>query len=78
MCVFIISAGIMKNKKNFKISIILILLVVYFCTVETCLATYGNIQYVGGNGSGNYTAIQDAIDHAEQGDTIYVFKGTYN
>jgi len=34
--------------------------------------------YVGGDGPGNYTNIQDAIDDATEGDTIYVFNGTYN
>jgi len=33
--------------------------------------------YVGGTGPGNYTSIQDAIDDASDGDTIYVFKGIY-
>jgi nitrous oxidase accessory protein len=33
----------------------------------------GNILYVGGSGSSNYTRIQDAIDNSSDGDTIYVF-----
>jgi len=33
----------------------------------------GNILYVGGTGEGNYTSIQDAIDNASNGDTVYVF-----
>jgi len=33
----------------------------------------GNILYVGGNGEGNYTDIQDAIDDASDGDTVFVF-----
>jgi nitrous oxidase accessory protein len=33
----------------------------------------GNILYVGGNGTGNYTRIQDAIDNASDGDTVFVF-----
>ena len=37
-----------------------------------------NTLYVGGSGSGNYTNIQDAIDDAENGDTIYVYNGTYS
>ena len=37
----------------------------------------GNILYVGGNGPNNYTKIQDAIDDATNGDTIFVFNGTY-
>jgi nitrous oxidase accessory protein len=37
----------------------------------------GNWLYVGGSGSGNYTKIQDAIDNASDGDTIFVFSGLY-
>lgn len=37
----------------------------------------GNTLYVGGDGPGNYTTIQDAIHDAYDGDTVYVFHGTY-
>jgi len=37
----------------------------------------GNWLYVGGSGPGNYSTIQDAIDNASNGDTIFVFNGTY-
>ena len=33
----------------------------------------GNILYVGGSGPGNYSKIQDAIDNASDGDTVFVF-----
>ena len=33
----------------------------------------GNILYVGGGGSGNYTTIQEAIDDAVDGDTVFVY-----
>ncbi len=33
----------------------------------------GNIWYVGGTGGGNYSSIQDAIDNASNGDTVFVF-----
>lgn len=33
--------------------------------------------YVGGSGPNNYTMIQDAIDNASCGDTVYVYNGTY-
>ena len=37
----------------------------------------GNTLYVGGSGPNNYTKIQDAVDNASDGDTVYVFNGTY-
>jgi parallel beta-helix repeat protein len=37
-----------------------------------------NWLYVGGNGPGNYTKIQDAIDNASNSDTISVYPGVYN
>ena len=33
----------------------------------------GNWLYVGGSGPGNYTRIQDAIDNASNGDTVFVY-----
>ena len=33
----------------------------------------GNTLYVGGNGTGNYSKIQDAIDNASDGDTVFVY-----
>ena len=37
----------------------------------------GSWLYVGGSGPGNYTRIQDAIDNTSDGDTVFVFNGTY-
>jgi parallel beta-helix repeat protein len=34
--------------------------------------------YVGGSGPGNYTTIQEAIDNASEGDTVFVYSGVYN
>jgi len=39
---------------------------------------FANTLYVGGAGPGNYTTIQEAIDNSTNGDTIFVFNGTYN
>jgi parallel beta-helix repeat protein len=33
----------------------------------------GNTLYVGGSGPGNYSTIQDAIDNASNGDTVFVY-----
>jgi hypothetical protein len=38
----------------------------------------GNWLYVGGSGQGNYTRIQDAVDNASNGDTVFVFSGIYH
>ena len=37
----------------------------------------GHILYVGGNGPGNYSRIQDAIDNASDGDTVFVYSDIY-
>ena len=37
----------------------------------------GNTLYVGGSGPNNYTKIQDAIDNTSNGDTVFVYNGTY-
>jgi len=42
------------------------------------LISSGNTLFVGGDGAGNYTNIQDAIDNATDGDRIYVFNGLYS
>jgi parallel beta-helix repeat protein len=40
------------------------------------LISRGNILYVGGNGPGNYSWIQDAIDNASTDDTVFVYRHT--
>ena len=40
---------------------------------NSILRNDGNTLYVGGNGSGNYTTIQSAIDNASVGDTVFVY-----
>jgi nitrous oxidase accessory protein len=37
----------------------------------------GNTLYVGGSGPGNYSKIQDAINNASDGDTVFVYSGLY-
>ena len=39
--------------------------------------SYGNILYVGGSGPGNYSSIQDAVNDSSDGDTVFVYNGTY-
>jgi parallel beta-helix repeat protein len=40
--------------------------------------TGDTILYVGGMGPGNYSTIQDALDAASDGDTVFVFEGIYH
>lgn len=39
---------------------------------------YGSILYVGGDGPGNYSMIQSAINNASNGDIVFVFNGIYH
>ncbi len=39
---------------------------------------HGKTLYVGGSGPNNYTKIQDAIDNANDGDTVFVYCGIYH
>ena len=41
--------------------------------ISYCGSGQGDIFYVGGGGPGNFTRIQDAIDNASNGDTVFVF-----
>ena len=38
-----------------------------------CMSYNGTILYVGGSGPNNYSKIQDAIDNASTGDTVFVY-----
>jgi parallel beta-helix repeat protein len=45
---------------------------------ETKTLIDGHILYVGGDGPGNYSEIQDAVDNTTNGDTVFVFNGNYH
>jgi len=40
-------------------------------------ASRGHWLYVGGSGPGNYSRIQEAINASSEGDTVFVYSGTY-
>ncbi len=63
----IISAVDLKNTNNFRTQ----------DQDYTGQSLNGKILYVGGNGSENYSKIQDAINNASNGDTIFVYNGSY-
>lgn len=59
-------------------NIVWIIFVLLIFPVKYPYAQNGKILYVGGEGEGNYTKIQDAINDAKDGYVIYVYPGYYN
>lgn len=68
--------------KKFRVYALSLILIFSFLTfiinIEICRAENGTTLYVGGNGSGNYSSIQDAIDNSSSEDTVFVYGGTYD
>jgi len=60
-----------------SLAIVIILLIIAMNTIPSTASRTqvhdGNTLYVGGGGLGNYSNVQEAIDDAENGDTIFVF-----
>jgi len=48
-----------------------------FFQTAKCKEPIQNILFVGGSGPANYTSIQNAIDNASNGDTVFIYNGTY-
>lgn len=71
------------KKKWLAVGIFLLFLGTYMIpaiaqyTEKSLMISEGTWWYVGGSGPGNYTRIQDAIDNASTGDTVFVFGGYY-
>jgi len=68
-----------KHKGLFTKTLVIGIILLFICmsitpsfAVDNPVSS-GNILYVGGSGEGNYSKIQDAIDNASNGDTIFVF-----
>jgi len=77
--------GILGGNWLLRKSITIVIIILFlFCNVSfTTLSDENNnptirTLYVGGSGPGNYTKIQDAIDDASYGDTVFVYNGTYS
>ena len=67
------------KKERIAVGVILLFFVGYLVPVSghaahgPLVASNGNWWYVGGGGPGNFTRIQDAIDNASAGDTVFVY-----
>lgn len=67
-------------KKGIRVILVCILLVLSSLVIVfpiEAVKINGTTLYVGGSGPGNYTRIQDALDNTSDGDTVYVFSGSY-
>lgn len=64
-------------KKPSLVVVSLILLSLMLVGLSTIKETRATTHYVGGGGPGNHTTIQEAIDAASPGDTVYVYPGLY-
>ena len=68
----------MPVKKVMMITMVGILFLSVSLPFGTCETISGNTLYVGGNGPGNYSKIQNAIYDTFDGDTVFVYSGTYS
>lgn len=68
----------MKKVKVILVCFLLFASLIFFFQTDGVKASGNNVLYVGGTGSGNYSSIQDAIDNASAGDTVFVYNGVYN
>lgn len=74
----IMHAGLCKNK--YILRIVLLLFIINFTIVPVVGSNFiesSTVIYVDDDGDADYTSIQDAIDNAADGDTIFVHNGTY-
>ena len=71
----------MENAKKMKGLFITFLLILgtlsFSLVIPKTLGEGNNTLYVATDGTADYTSIQDAIDNASDGDTIFVFSGIY-
>jgi len=67
----------MKNKSISWGIILIFLISSMFPIISGGSISSNNIIYVDDDGDADYTRIQDAIDNASDGDTVFVYNGTY-
>ncbi|UCE72923.1 MAG: right-handed parallel beta-helix repeat-containing protein [Methanomassiliicoccales archaeon] len=69
------------RRKLMSFAVCFLLLLTFFIGIdmdfEIASTARGATLYVGGGGSGNYSTIQDAVDAANPGDTVYAYRGKY-
>jgi len=74
-----LNGDIHMNMKQIVIGVITITFLSSLFFVGSSVAVAEDtVFYVGGSGMGNYSSIQDALDLASDGDTVFVYPGVYN
>ncbi len=66
-----------KKVKSFVIVLTIVISGLTVFTVYESDVAEASTLYVGGTGGGNYTSIREAMDDATDGDTVFVYSGTY-
>ncbi len=67
----------MWARRSVVIALVVVSSVLGLCFTFVPSNVRGDTLYVGGVGPGNYTSIQDAVLNASDGDTVFVYNGTY-
>ncbi len=69
----------MKKTSVFGVGVLAVLCIFSFITLNVSGEEMTKpTLYVGGDGPGNYTIIQDALENIISGGTVYVYPGTYH
>jgi parallel beta-helix repeat protein len=67
----------MENTKKMVLTLLIPLIFTFFIAHHTSADRNANTIYVGGTGTGNYSTIQDGLNHAQVNDIVYVYQGVY-
>ena len=70
------------NKNSVRLILISVMIIFflnnYIIQIGVGAEIESTIIYVSSNGTGEYLTIQQGIDQANDGDTVFVYNGTYN
>ena len=67
----------MKKKKLSIVVYVLLMTIIAPMNIAADESVFGNTIYVDDDGGADYARIQDAVDAANDGDTVFVYSGTY-
>ena len=68
----------MNKKQRLLVLFVLHILLIYSFSVTSQETTKSSYIYVGGDGDGNFSSINDAVKQSIDNTIIFVYNGTYN